>query len=67
MSSNMYNIILYVNQIAKSKTEGKKLTAIFYNDDKKPIKTVHVGAVGYPDYAVPPHDREMKIRYITRH
>ena len=32
-------------KILKSKIEGKKLTAIFYNDEKVPIKTVHVGAV----------------------
>ena len=31
------------------------------------IKTVHVGAEGYPDYTVAPHDTYRRTRYIERH
>jgi hypothetical protein len=54
-------------RIRRSKKEGKKMTAVFYDDDKKRIKTVHFGAQGYDDYTVAPHDREKKARYIQRH
>ena len=57
---------MYIKSL-KAKIEFKKLTAIFYNDEKVPIKTAHFGAVGYPDYTVPPHDKERRNRYITRH
>ena len=43
------------------------MTAIFYDNEKKPVKTVHFGATGYPDYAISPHDEERKNRYIKRH
>ena len=54
-------------RISKSKIEGKKLTAIFYNDGKVPIKTMHFGVVGYPHYTIPPHDKARRNRYITRY
>ena len=54
-------------QITKSNIKGKKFTDIFYNENKQPVKTVHFGAVGYPDYTIPPHDEERRKRYITRH
>ena len=54
-------------KITKPKITGKKLTAIFYDDEKIPIKTVHFGAHGYDDYTVPPHDDDKKARYIKRH
>jgi hypothetical protein len=30
-------------------------------------KTTKFGAVGYPDYTQPPHDKERRDRYIKRH
>ena len=47
-------------KITKPKINGKKLTAIFYDDEQIPIKTVHFGAHGYDDYTVPPHDDDKK-------
>ena len=47
----------------KSKSEGKKMTAIFYDNDKKQIQTVNFGAAGYIDYTIAPHDEERKKRY----
>lgn len=57
---------MYV-QITKSKIDGKKMTAIFYDENKKIIKTVHFGAAGYTDYTMPPHDKEKRKQYISRH
>ena len=54
-------------KIAKSKMDGKKMTAIFYDKANTPIKTVHFGAAGYLDYTIAPHDEERKTRYIKRH
>ena len=51
-------------KITKSKIDGKTMTALFYDHDKMPIKTVHFGAVGYVDYTVAPHDKEKKERYV---
>ena len=47
-----------------SKIEGKRMTATFYDDSKKPIQTVHFGAAGYPDYTVAPRDAERRNIYI---
>ena len=44
-------------KISKSKVDGKKLTAIFYDDNRTKIKTVHFGADGYIDYTISPHDK----------
>jgi len=53
-------------QLLKSVKDGKKYTAIFYNDDRSKIKTVHFGAKGYEDFTI--HgDEERKQRYIQRH
>ena len=43
------------------------MTAIFYNEERIHIKTVHFGAECYDDYAVPPHDADKKARYTKRH
>ena len=48
---------MYIN-ITKTKIEGKHMTAIFYNEEKIPIKTVHFGAEGYDDCTIPPHDAD---------
>lgn len=53
-------------KISKSSQDGKKYTAIFYDENKKKIKTTHFGATGYEDYTT--HgDEERKKRYIERH
>ncbi len=53
-------------KITKSSQEGKKYTAIFYDENKKKIKTTHFGATGYEDFTT--HgDNERKKRYIERH
>ena len=36
-------------KITISKIEGKKLTATFYDANRKLIKTIHFGATGYLD------------------
>ena len=48
----------------QSKNVGKKMTTIFYDKDKTPIKTIHFGAESYDDYTVAPHDKDKNARYI---
>ena len=57
---------MYV-KISKSKIEGKKMTAIFYDENRKIIKTIHFGAEGYTDFTISPHDQDKRKRYIDRH
>ena len=61
----IYEYIMYL-KITKPKINGQSFTAILYDDEKIPIKTVHFGAHGYDDYTVPPHDADKKARYIQR-
>lgn len=56
---------MYV-KIIPSKSKGKKYTAIFYDKDKKKIKTTSFGATGYSDYTIHKDDDRRK-RYIERH
>jgi len=42
-----------------------KYEAVFDNDGRK--KTTKFGQAGAPDYTKPPHDKERRARYITRH
>ena len=51
--------------IKKSNLEDKRMTAIFYDGNKK-IKTVHFGQAGASDYTIH-KDPERKQRYIERH
>jgi len=53
-------------KITKSSKANKKYTAIFYDDDKKKIKTTSFGATGYEDYTTH-KDEERKRRYLDRH
>lgn len=54
-------------QLKKSEIEGKKYTAIFYDDaDRKKIKTTHFGSAGMSDYTKHKDD-ERKQRYLDRH
>lgn len=52
-------------EIKPSKIKGKKLTAVFYEDNKK-IKTTHFGAEGMSDYTIHKDDKR-KDRYLSRH
>ena len=53
-------------EIKKSNNPRKKLMAIFYDKDKKKIKTTHFGAVGYDDYTIT-NDVKQKELYRKRH
>lgn len=52
--------------ITPSKKEGKKYTAIFYDDNKKKVKTTHFGSAGMSDYTIH-KDKERRQRYLDRH
>ena len=56
---------MYVN-IGKSTRAGKKVMAIFYDMNKKKIKTTHFGQENASDYTI--HgDIARKMNYIKRH
>lgn len=57
--------MVYV-QLLKSIKEGKKYTAIFYDDNRKKIATTHFGAVGYQDFTQH-KDEDRKQAYLARH
>ena len=57
--------MVYV-QLKKSEIDGKKYTAIFFDENRKKIKTTHFGAVGYEDFTTH-KDEERKRRYLERH
>ena len=57
--------MVYV-QLKKSTNQKKKYMAIFYNEERKKIKTTHFGASGMSDYTMH-KDEERKARYIARH
>ena len=40
---------------------------MFYDNEKKPVKTINFGATGYPDYTISPRDDRRKTRCIKRH
>lgn len=48
--------------LIKSPNADKKYRAVF-SDGKK----IDFGAAGYVDYTQPPHDKERRARYLTRH
>ena len=52
--------------IQKSTRSGKKMMAVFYQDDGKKVKTIHFGADGYSDYTIH-KDEARRQRYIDRH
>jgi hypothetical protein len=53
-------------EIKKSTNPKKKFVAIFYDKNKKKIKTTHFGAVGYDDYTIT-KDVKQKELYRKRH
>jgi hypothetical protein len=57
--------MVYV-QLKKATTQGKKYTAVFYNNSREKIATTSFGATGYEDYTT--HgDEERKRLYLERH
>jgi len=66
---SLNNILSYIRmfvQLEKSDREGKKYKAIFYDDERKKIKTSHFGATGYTDFTIT-GDEDKKDNYISRH
>ena len=53
-------------QLKNSEIDGKKYTAVFYDDNRKKIKTSHFGSAGMSDYTKH-KDEERKQRYLDRH
>ena len=43
------------------------MTAMFYDKDRSPIKTVHFGATGYLNYTIALFDEDRRNRYIKIH
>lgn len=56
---------MYVD-IRKSSRPNKKIMAIFYDEKKQKVKTIHAGLIGYEDYTQH-KDEFRKTRYISRH
>lgn len=57
--------IVYI-QIMRSDLENKKYKGVFYDKDRKKVKTTHFGAKGMSDYTIHKDD-ERKERYLARH
>lgn len=53
-------------QLKKSSVEGKKYTIVFFDADRKKVKTINFGATGYDDYTKT-GDKEQRDRYRDRH
>ena len=56
--------MVYV-ELKKATTQGKKYTAIFYDNDRRKIKTTHFGS-DMSNYTIHKDD-ERKQRYLDRH
>ena len=56
---------MYV-QLKKSNISGKKYTIIFFDENRKKIKTTHFGAAGMSDYTIH-KDEDRKNLYLERH
>ena len=54
-------------KIGQSNRDGKKMKAVFYDNDGKKIKTTHFGASGYTDFIKSGGDEDRKKRYLARH
>lgn len=53
-------------EIKPSKAKNKRLTAIFYDDSDKKIKTTNFGLKGGSTY-IDHKDKKLRSRYIARH
>ena len=56
---------MYV-QLTPSTQEGKKYTAVFYDENRNKVKTTHFGATGYTDFTLS-GDENKKNNYLSRH
>ena len=55
-------------QLLESKISSKKYTMIFYDENKKKVKTTHFGQAGAKDYTTHGANRDQrKTAYINRH
>lgn len=55
-------------QLKKSTSEGKKYTAVFYDENRKKIKTTHFGQAKAKDFTSHGEDaEERKKLYLDRH
>jgi hypothetical protein len=55
-------------QLKKSQIDGKKYTAIFYDEERNKIKTTHFGQAGANDFTSHGEDAdERKKLYLERH
>lgn len=57
--------MMYI-QLKKSTNKNKKYTAVFYDKERRKIKSVSFGSAGMNDYTLT-NDNEAKTRYIARH
>ena len=53
-------------QLQKSNVQGKKYTLVFYDADRKKVKTIQFGQAGADDYTKT-GDKEQRDRYRDRH
>jgi len=53
-------------QLKKSSVQGKKYTIVFYDADRKKVKTINFGQAGADDYTKT-GDNEQRARYRDRH
>jgi hypothetical protein len=53
-------------KLSKSQIDGKKMTAIFYNNKKEKLKTTHFGSENMSDFTLH-KDEDRKKRYMARH
>jgi hypothetical protein len=53
-------------QLVKLYDDPKKYKMIFYDDDRKKVKTTKFGASGMSDYTIH-KDKERRQRYLDRH
>jgi hypothetical protein len=57
---------MFVN-LTKSTRQGKKMMAIFYDADRKKVKTTYFGSSGYEHYSGGHGDIQHKMNYISRY
>ena len=53
-------------QLKKSSVQGKKYTIVFFDADRKKVKTIQFGQAGADDYTKT-GDKEQRDRYRDRH
>ena len=53
-------------QLVKLYDEPKKYKMVFYDDNRKKVKTTKFGASGYSDYTIH-RDKDRRQRYLDRH